>query len=78
MPRYYFHIRKDGHLEEDHEGAVFPSLDDACEEALQAAREMLAEKVLANDVIDGQQFEISDEDGYLLQTVPFRSALRLE
>jgi hypothetical protein len=78
MPRYYFHVRKDGVLEEDLEGVEFPTLNHAHIEAIQAAREILAEKVLADDVIDGQRFEITAEDGTLLLDVPFRSALRLE
>lgn len=78
MPKYYFHIRANGVLEEDLEGGEFPSLDEAYMEALESAREMIAEKVLSNEVIDGQIFEIVDEDGVLLRQVPFKSAIRLE
>lgn len=78
MPRYYFNIRSHDSFEKDSEGAEFSSLDDAYDEAIQAAREILAEKVLAADVIDGQRFEITAEDGTVLRDVPFRSVLRLE
>jgi hypothetical protein len=77
MPRYYFHVRDGGSLEEDQEGADFPTLEDAYEEAIQAAREILAQKVMANDVIDGQCFEIAAEDGTVLRSVPLKSVLRL-
>lgn len=78
MPRYYFHIREGGVLVEDQEGAEFPTLDEAYDEAIQAAREMIAEKVLADEVLDGDLFEITAEDGTVLRTVPFRSVIRLE
>jgi hypothetical protein len=78
MPRYYFHIRSHGALAEDPEGAELPSLDAAHDEAVQAAREILADKVLSDDIIDGQSFEITAEDGTVLGAVPFRSVLRLE
>lgn len=78
MPRYYFHVRKDGVLEEDPEGAVFSTVDDAYDEAIKAAREILAEKVAVGDLIDGNRFEITSEEGDILREVPFRLALRLE
>lgn len=78
MPKYYFHVRKNGLLEQDPEGAEFPTLEAAYGEAIQAAREMLAEKVLSGGVIDGHKFEITAEDGTVLRDVPFRSVLRFE
>lgn len=78
MPRYYFHIRKDGILEKDHEGTQFATLDAAEEDAVQAVREILAEKVLADDIIDDDRFEIATADGTVLREVPFRSVLRLQ
>ncbi|MBC7314640.1 MAG: hypothetical protein H5U11_19270 [Rhizobium sp.] len=78
MPRYYFNIRKADALEQDPEGSEFPSLDQAYDEAVKAAREMLAEKLMADEVIDGQRFEITSADGEVLREVPFKSVLRLE
>jgi len=78
MPRYYFHVRSHASFDLNTEGSEFPTLDDAHDEAIQAAREILVEKVLAADVIDGQHFEITAEDSTVLRDVPFRSALRLE
>ena len=54
MQRYYFHIRKGDTLEEDIEGAEFPSPYAAREEAIQAAREILAERVLTGQLVDGE------------------------
>ncbi len=38
---------------------------------------MLAENLIANEHIDGQRFEIADETGNVVETVPFKSVLRL-
>ncbi|KQW30809.1 hypothetical protein ASC71_00450 [Rhizobium sp. Root1240] len=78
MPRYYFHVRRHDVFEEDPMGLEFPSLDVAHNEAVLAAREMISEKVLTDEVIDAQSFEITAEDGDVLDTVPFRSVLRFE
>lgn len=76
MTHYYFHIRKHGVLEQDLEGADFATLDEASEEASRAACEMLAAKILANEVIDGSSFEITTEDGTVARKLPFRSVIR--
>lgn len=76
MPRYYLHIRDGERLIEDHEGVELPSVVNAKGEAEKAAREILAQKVKAGDIIDGQQFEIYDAWGNRLLRVPFKSVLR--
>ena len=77
MPRFYFHIR-DGEVHEiDPQGVEFDSLEHAVVDARKAAREMLAEKLLADEHIDGQRFEIADETGEVVETVTFKSVLRL-
>jgi hypothetical protein len=40
MPRYFFNIRDQHHLEQDDEGLELPNLDAAVEEAKRALREM--------------------------------------
>lgn len=78
MARYYFHIRDGDALIEDFEGVELTSIAIAKEEAEQAAREILAEKVKKGEVIDGQRFEINDSWGNQMLTVPFKSVLRLK
>ncbi len=78
MPKYFFHLRNGGILEEDPEGSEFENDLLAKEEAIRAAREILAEKVQSGDIIDGQQFELVADDGRLVAIVPLRSALRLD
>ena len=76
MPRYYFHVRKDGLLEEDPEGAEFASADLAYDEALKGAREIMGEKVARGEIVDGQTFEITSESGEIVATLPFKSVVR--
>jgi hypothetical protein len=78
MPRYHFNIRDAGKLEEDPDGTEFGSLDDAHQAAIKAARELIADMVLAGDVIDGQSFEITTDEGAIVLQVPFKSALKLQ
>lgn len=76
--RYYFHVRSHDGLALDPEGAEFDSLDAACDEAFEAAREILADRLLRGEVIDGEVFEITTENGEIARTVPFRHSLRLQ
>lgn len=78
MPRFYFHIRDGEDLEIDPQGTVFDSLEAAITDARMAAREILAEKLLNDEVIDGQCFEIADENGEVVEKMPFRSAVRMQ
>ncbi|MGJ7043210.1 hypothetical protein J2Y63_006494 [Shinella sp. BE166] len=78
MPRFYFHIRDGDELEIDPQGTVFDTIEAAVIDARMAAREILAEKLLNDEVIDGQRFEITDEKGELVETLPFQIALRLQ
>ncbi|HEV7436201.1 MAG TPA: hypothetical protein VGO22_15195 [Pseudorhizobium sp.] len=77
MPRYYFHIREGDQFEEDPEGSEFSSVEVAREEAIAAAREMVSEAVLRDEVIDGRTFEIATDDGAVVATVPLKSVIRL-
>lgn len=76
MRRYFFHIRDGDRREIDLEGSEFETLELAIEDARMAAREIMAEKVLAGYAPDGQFFEITDESGHVLANVSFRSALK--
>ena len=77
MPLYYFHIRSSAGLIRDPEGIELPDLDAALAEAKRSARELLADLLKEDAVLDGQTFEISDADGLVLARLPFRSVLRL-
>ncbi|OAI82851.1 DUF6894 family protein [Agrobacterium pusense] len=78
MPRYFFHVRDADGLSLDTEGAVLSSDEGACVEAVQAAREMLAEKILKNEIVDGAEFEVVRSDGVLVAKIPLKSVVRFE
>jgi len=75
MPKFFFHIRDGETLEVDPEGVEFPTLESAVLDAQAAAREMLAERLLAGERLNGQRLEIADETGTILQVVTFKSVL---
>ena len=72
MPRFHFHVRDSDGLFEDLEGAEFPYLEAARADTVTAAREILAERIKAGQLLDGLRFEIRDEAGRLVATVPIR------
>nr|WP_245503857.1 hypothetical protein [Rhizobium laguerreae] len=57
------------------EGIDLASLEQAREEAIAAAREIIAERICAGHPADGDVFEIMTEDGTLVAIVPFQSVL---
>lgn len=78
MPRFYLHIR-DGHeLIKDGDGVDLPDVNSAQEEALASAREIFADLIRAGKLLDGRQFEIVNEVGQVVATIPFRAALKLD
>jgi hypothetical protein len=78
MRRYYFHIRSHKKLEKDLEGVDLPSDTVALEEAVLAAREIICERIRAGAIVDGDQFEVSNDQGEVVHVLPFRAVLRLQ
>ena len=76
--KFYFHIRDNESYDEDVVGTELPSLSAAVEEARQSAREMVAELVLQDALVDGRRFEIADETGDILETVTLKEVVRME
>ncbi|WP_312408302.1 DUF6894 family protein [Rhizobium sp.] len=58
MIRLYFHIREGDRLSKDPEGADFQDVQTARTEAVRSARELLSQRVLNGEEIDGQSFEL--------------------
>jgi hypothetical protein len=77
MIRLYFHIREGDSLSKDPEGAEFETIEMARAEAVRSARELLSQRVLNGEEIDGQVFELTGDDGAIMDTVRFRDVLRL-
>lgn len=73
MPRYFFHVRDHDGFSLDTEGTVLADDERACAEATLAAREMLAEKIMRNEIVDGAVFEVVRGDGVVVRTIPLKS-----
>jgi hypothetical protein len=73
--RLFFHTRKQGVLADDEQGAEFDSLEEAHREAIASAREIMAERIVMGRPIHGVSFEITDEHGKVVLTVPWEDAL---
>ncbi len=75
MPRYYFHIRKGEVLVEDPEGTEVSETEALEDEAVEAARDLLAEGDLQG--LDRREwvFEVADESGATVLTLPFSEAV---
>jgi hypothetical protein len=74
----HFHLNDRGRLVPDDEGAEFETIDDAREEALAAAREMMAERIILGRPLFNVSFMLTTETGDLLTTVRWEDALVVE
>lgn len=77
MPRFYLHL-SDGERILDEDGMVFDDLDGARDEAVRAARDIMADQVRRGVLGLRDRIEIVGEDGKPLLVVTFREAVRLE
>jgi hypothetical protein len=75
--RFHFNVRSDEDFDEDREGIDLPSLAAAKTEAEKASREMVAELVLRRERIDHMRFEITDDQGVVVATLPFKDVIWL-
>jgi hypothetical protein len=75
MGRFYFHIRAGGELTRDEEGIDLPDFSAARREAIEAARELLAEAIKNGRPEVPEAFVIADEDGRMLDIVLLAAVL---
>ena len=75
MPRYYLHVRVGGRYIDDPDGVDAPHLDATLEDVVRAAEEFLAEGLLDGELTDQDRFEIANEAGDVLATVPLTREL---
>jgi hypothetical protein len=71
MPRFFMHVREADELIEDLDGSDLPDLEAARAEATAAAREIAAEHLKTCKALGARRFEIWDDAGRMLATVPF-------
>ena len=75
MGRFYFHIRSGGQVIVDQEGSDFPDADAARQEALAAARQILADAIRSGNEEAPEDFVIADSEGREVEIVPFAAVL---
>jgi hypothetical protein len=75
VARFYFHLQQGGELITDPEGTESPDCDTARQEALQSARELLANAIKAGRPKVPEAFVIADEAGRMLDILPLALAL---
>ena len=73
MLRFFFHVRDESEFTPDDEGQLFPDLKAARAEALRAI-EVLADDLPPDFAERNIAFEITDERGHIVLTLPFRKA----
>ncbi len=73
MPRYYFHVRDGQGLTKDAEGLELPGIDAVRPEALKRACQAWSERPPESGHNE-QTFEVADETGRTVLTVPFSEA----
>lgn len=77
MPRYYFHLRDADRLVEDELGMELSGPAEAKAFAEENARDVMAAKVKAGDILDGESIEVVDQVGEMVAVVALKSVLRL-
>ena len=69
MPRYFFYLHANSTTELDSAGSEFASLGDAIADTRQACTEIMEDE--SRETSRGWYFEIKDEKGRVVATVPF-------
>ncbi len=75
MPKFFFHLHEGGKLRRDTEGLELPGKREAVEEARAAAYDIIMDRVASRKWIADDRFEIADEAGNPICTIPVRSIL---
>jgi Ser/Thr protein kinase RdoA (MazF antagonist) len=75
MPRYYFHIRQGNVLVEDSSGVEVSGAEGLEDEAIEAARDLLADGDLQGLDRRDWVYEVADESGATVLTLPFSEAV---
>jgi len=76
MPRYFFHIKDEATTMLDQEGIELDDLEAVRNEATQAARQGMSERVLDGHAPNDRTFVVTDEQGRVVLNFPFKEAIR--
>jgi hypothetical protein len=78
MPRYFFNVVTPTRIVSDVEGTELGSLEDARQEAISDARDLMAAAMREGYDISGRRINIADGAGQTLIVVKFSEALTME
>jgi hypothetical protein len=79
MPRYFLHVKTGPDLLRDPDGQEFDDLTAARQEAIEAARDLMAECLRSGRPLNlGREMVLADENGDVVATVTFRAALPVD
>jgi hypothetical protein len=76
MPRFYFHLYNDT-VSCDDEGRVCPDQSSARQQAMAYARDMAAVSVRDGHLNLSHRIDVTDQDGAVIVTLPFRDAVKI-
>lgn len=76
MPMYFFRVHYEDVGMIDEHGAEFANDKNACLEAMRAARELAADKIINGHDLNGIYFEITRSDRSLMDRIPLKSVSR--
>ena len=74
-PRYLFNIVGDYQTIVDSQGVGLAAIDEARQEAVTSARELISERVLRGQAPNGRRFVITDEAGTVVAEIHFKDTL---
>jgi hypothetical protein len=75
LPRFYLHQVHNGECIPEIEGEDFANIEAVRAEAILAAREIMADRMMKGDEPDHSRFEVKDEDGRIVLVFPFAEAI---
>jgi hypothetical protein len=77
MARFFFHIRRNGVLEMDTDGVEFANYENAHADAVRFVREMIAERIMSDALIDEECVQIASAEGDILSEVRCSSLVKM-
>lgn len=78
MEIFCFHVRDGTKFLADPEGSEFSTAEAAIEEATDAVRDLVAERVRGRLPLTQAAMEVTDADGEVIKNLPFISVLMLD
>ena len=75
MPRYFFHVVEGTYILSDDEGSELPDLEAVRNDAVEGAREIMADDIRSGRKPEDRTMLVRDENGITVLTLPFLDAI---